>query len=66
VGHFIHRLERLFRLAYSHDSISKETRCTLLYGQLQEHKIMEAPTVSSATDYKALCIAAKSEERRLA
>ena len=69
VGDFIHRLERLFRLAYGHDSISDETRCTLLYGQLQEglrHKIMEAPAVSGATDYKSLCIAAKTEERRLA
>ena len=49
VGDFIHHLERLFRLAYGHDSISDETRSTLFYGQLQEglrHKVMEAPAVS--------------------
>ena len=69
VGNFIHRLERLFRVAYDHDSISDETRSTLLYGHLQEglkHRIMEAPAVSGATDYKSLCVAAKMEERRLA
>ena len=69
VGDFIHCLEKLFRMAYGRDPISDETRSTLLYGQLQEglkHPIMEAPSVSGATDYQALCIAAKAEERRLA
>ena len=45
------------------------TRSTLLYGQLQEglvHRIMESPAVSGATDYQSLCLAAKSEEKRLA
>ena len=49
--------------------MSDETRSTLMYGQLQEglkQKIMEAPAMSSATDYQALCIAAKAEERQLA
>ena len=62
VNDFILRLERLFRLAYGRDPISDETRSTLLYGQ----QIMEAPAVSGAADYQALCIAVKAEERRLA
>ena len=69
VGDFIHRLEKLFRMAYGRVPISDETRSTLLYGQLQvglKHLIMEAPAVSGATDYQALCIAAKAEERCLA
>lgn len=36
VGDFIHRLERLLRVAYGQDAISAETRDALLYGQLQE------------------------------
>ena len=66
---FIHRLEHLFILAYGHESMSDETRSTLIYRQLQEglkQKIMKAPAVSGATDYQALCIAAKAEERQLA
>ena len=69
VGDFIRRLEQLFKLAYGRDSISMETRSTLLYGQLQEglkHQIMESPAVSGATDYQNLCLAAKAEEKRLA
>ena len=69
VGDFIRRLEQLFKLAYGRDIISAETRGTLLYGQLQEglrHRIMEAPAVSGATNYQALCLAAKAEEKRLA
>ena len=69
VSDFIRRLEQLFKLAYGHDTISAETRNTLLYGQLQEglkFRIMEAPAVSGAADYQALCLAAKAEEKRLA
>ena len=69
VGDFIRRLEQLFKLAYGRDPISGETRTTLLYGQLQEgleHQIMESPAVSGATDYQSLCLAAKTEEKRLA
>jgi len=69
VGDFIRQLERLFKLVYGHDSISAETLSTLLYRQLQQglkHRIMEAPAVSGATDYQALCLAAKGEEKRLA
>ena len=66
---FVRRLKRLFQLAYGHDKISAETRHTLLYGQLQEglrYCIMEAPAVSGATDYQALRLAAKAEEKCLA
>ena len=69
VGDFIRHLEQLFKLAYGRDPISGETRTTLLYGQLQEgleHQIMESPAVSGATDYQSLCLAAKTEEKRLA
>ena len=69
VADFIRRLEQLFKLAYGRDPISRETRSTLLYGQLQEglvHRIMESPAVSGATDYQSLCLAAKSEEKWLA
>ena len=69
VGDFIRRLEQLFKLAYGRDPISGETRTTLLYGQLQEglnHRIMESPAVSGAADYQSLCLAAKTEEKRLA
>ena len=46
-----------------------ETRDALLYAQLQEglkYDLMNAPTVSGVLDYQALCVAAKSEERKLA
>ena len=41
----------------------------LLFSQLQEglsHNLMEAPAVSGAANYSALCIAAKNEEQRQA
>ena len=69
VGDFIRRLEQLFKVAYGQDAISAETRGTLLYGQLQEglrYRLIEAPAVSGAADYQALCMAAKAEEKRLA
>ena len=52
-----------------HDTMSKETRDILLHSQLQEdlrQEIMSSPAVSGAQNYKALCLAAKNEERRLA
>ena len=67
VSDFITRLEKTFRLAYGHEAMLKETRDTLLYGQLHEGlaiRIMEAPSVSGATDYSCLCVAARNEERR--
>ena len=69
VGDSIRRLEQLFKVAYGQDAISAETRGTLLYGQLQEglrYRLREAPAVSGAADYQALCMAAKAEEKRLA
>lgn len=68
VGDFFYRLEQLFKLAYGHDTISAETPSTLLYGQLQKgmrYRIMEAPAVSGAANYRALCLTAKAEEKRL-
>ena len=69
VSDFIVRLEKTFRLAYGHEPMSTETRNTLLYGQLHEGlaiRLMEAPSVSGATDYACLCMAARNEERRQA
>ena len=62
-------MERTFRIAYGRDSMSTETRDTLLYCQLQEglhYELMKAPAVSGATKYQELCIAAKNEEKHLA
>ena len=45
-----------------------ETRDALLYAQLQEglrYDLMKAQAVSGALNYQALCVAAKSEGRRL-
>ena len=69
VNDFIRRIEKTFRRAYGHDSMLSETRDALLYAQLQEglkYELMKAPSVSGALSYQALCVAAKSEERRLA
>ena len=68
-GDFIRHLERLFKVAFGHDNLSVETRNAFLYGQLQEglrYRLMEAPDVSGAPDYQALCLAAKAEEKCLA
>ena len=59
----------MFRRAYGHDTMLSETRDALLYAQLQEglkYDLMKALAVSGALNYQALCVAAKSEERRLA
>ena len=69
VNDFIRRIEKTFRRAYGHDTMLPETRDALLYAQLQEglkYDLMKAPAVSGALNYQALCVAAKSEERRLA
>ena len=69
VSDFIRRMERTFRIAYGSDSMSTETRDTLLYCQLQEglhYELMKALAVFRATKYQELCIAAKNEEKRLA
>ena len=68
VSDFISYFEKTFQLAYGHDSMTIETRHTLLHSQLQEglrQEIMSGPAVSGAEAYQALCLAAKNEERRL-
>ena len=65
---FVRRLERTFHIAYGRDSMSSETKDTLLYGLLQEGlqlELMRGPAVSGATRYQELCVAAKNEEKRL-
>ena len=69
VTDFVRRLEKAFQVAYGRDDLGSETRDTLLYGQLYEglrYALMQAPAVSGCQTYKALCIAAKGEERRMA
>ena len=69
VPDFIRRLERTFRIAYSRDNLSVETRDVLLYGQLQDGlkpDLMHNPAVSGALTYQELCMAARNEERRKA
>ena len=49
--------------------MSTETRDALLFGQMQEglkYSLMESPSVSGATSYEVLCVAARSEECRQA
>ena len=49
--------------------MSTETQDTLIHGQLQQglkYDVMRAPSISGAQGYKKLCLAAKSEEKRLA
>ena len=68
VADFIRRLEHTFKIAYGQDSMSQETRNTLLHGQLQDglrYEIMKAPAVSGAQNYPELCLASQNEEKRL-
>ena len=68
VAYIIRRLEQLFKLAYGRDSMSEETRGTLLHGELQEglhYDIMKAPAVSGSHGYKELCLTSRNEEKRL-
>ena len=68
VSDFIRHLEKTFCRTYGHDTMLSETRDALLYAQLQEglrYDLMKPPAVSGALNYQALCVAAKSEERRL-
>lgn len=68
VADFIWRLGQIFKVAYGRDSMSSETRDTLLHGQLQDglwHDIMQGPALSGAPTYKKLCLAVKNEEKRL-
>ena len=64
VSDLIRRLERTFRIVYSRDSMSAETRDILLYSQLQEalrYELMRAPAVSGSTKYQKLCVASKND-----
>jgi len=68
VSDYISRLERSFQVAYGHESLTAETRDTLLYGQLQAGLkliLMESPAVSGSLSYTQLCAAAEQEEKRL-
>ena len=68
VSDYIRRLERNFRIAYGREGVSTDARDALLYSQLHEglrYEIMKAPSVSGVDFYSSLCVAAKSEERRL-
>ena len=66
VTEFIFWLEKTFRQAYGHEQMSKQTRSTLLYGQLNKglkYNLIKAPAVSGTLEYQQLCIAAWNEER---
>jgi hypothetical protein len=64
IADYIRRLEKMFRTAYGREGMSQETREALLYSQMQEG-LMESPAVSGATNYKQLCLSARTEEKRL-
>ena len=69
IASYIRRVEQVFRAAYGKAGMSSETRDTLLFNQMQEglcYELMESPAVSGATGYKQLCLAARTEEKRLA
>ncbi len=69
VADYVRRIERLFQLAYGRDSLSAETRDTMLQSQLQgglRYDIMRSPAVSGAQKYQELCLAARQEEKRVA
>ena len=69
VADYIRRLERHFQIAYGSESLTTETRETMLHGQLQEglrYDIMKSPAVSGALSYSELCVSAKHEEKRAA
>ena len=62
VADFITWLKRTFKQAYGRDTMQQETRDMLLFAQLQEGLklyLTEAPAVSGATTYMALCLASK-------
>ena len=68
IAEYIRRLEKMFRTAYGREGMSQETREALLYSQMQEglkYELMESPAVSGATNYKQLCLSARTEEKRL-
>jgi len=65
---YVCRLERAFHIAFGNDKLGKETKETMLYGQLQESLhlgFLRSASVSRAMSYKELCMAARNEEQRL-
>ena len=69
VAGYICQLEKAFCIAFGNDKLGRETRETMLYGQLQEGVhlgILRSASVSGAMSYKELCMAAKNEEQRQA
>ena len=69
VAGYICRLEKAFHIAFGNDKLGRETKETMLYGQLQEGlrlDILRSARVSGAMSYKELCMAAKNEEQRQA
>ena len=66
---FVRRMERCFQVAYGTDNLSRETRETVYFGQLQEglkYGIVKSPSVSGCQSYKELCMAAENEEKHIA
>ena len=69
VAEFIRRLEKAYQVAYGKDSLNHDTREALLYSQLYDglsYALMRGPSVSGGQNYRALCVAARGEEHRLA
>ena len=69
VADFIRLLQCTFNITYGRGGMSAETCNTLLHGQLQdglEYEPLRAAAVSGAESYKALCLAARKEEKWLA
>ena len=66
IADFICQLEKTFCRVYGHEPMLEEARNTLLYGQLNEglkYSLIKSLTVSGASEYQQLCIAARKEER---
>ena len=75
VADYIRRLEQIFRVVYGRETMSDETRNTLLHSQLQEglsYELMKAPAVSGSHFYQELpllsralpCSQERGEERK--
>lgn len=65
----IRRIKRLFHIAHGGDSLTSETRGTILQGQLHgglRYDVVKSPAVSGAQSYQELCLAARQEEKRVA
>ena len=56
---FICWLEKSYYVAFGNDKMSRETKDTMLYGQLQEGlrlSLIRSPSVSGAMTYQELCM----------